>query len=150
MELIHHQVAQGAAAIGQAAVVGPEALHLGLEEQVIELLVVGEQDVGRGLVQGALVGDHAGGAHRRRGLIVGGTDVEPDPQTGQRGGGVNELGDAPGLIGGQGIHRVDEDRLDAPTALGMLQAAMVEERQQEALGFAGAGARGHQRVEGSA
>jgi len=57
VEPIHHQEAQGAAAIGQASVVGSEALHLGLEEQDIELLVVGEQDVGRGLVQGALVGD---------------------------------------------------------------------------------------------
>ena len=40
---------------------------------------------------------------------------------------MDELGDAPGLIGGQGIHRVDEERLDAPAALGMLQAATVEQ-----------------------
>ena len=75
MEFIHHQVTQN-----PGLVVLPEALHMGLNQQVVELLVVGEQDVGRGLVQGVFIGDDALGCHRCGGGVIGGTDVEASPQ----------------------------------------------------------------------
>ena len=141
VELVDDEIAKN-----PCVVVLPEALHMGLDQQVVELLVVGEQDVGRCLMQSVLVGDHAGGGHGRGGRVVGGADVETSAQPGKSGIGVDQIGNAPGLVGGQGIHRVDEDRLDAPLALGVLLAAVLQQRQQEAFRFAGAGAGGHQGV----
>ena len=127
-------------------VVLPEALHVGLDQQVVELLVVGEQDVRWCLVQGVLVGDHACGGHRRGRRVVGRTDVETGAQPGKGRNGVDQIGDAPRLVGGQGIHRVNEDRLDPSGALGVLLAAVLQQRQEKALRFAGSGASSHQGV----
>ena len=52
--------------------------------------------------------------------------------------------------GGQGFHRIDEDRLDGPLADGQLLAAVLQHMQQEALGFAGPRAGGYQGVLGCA
>ena len=54
---------------------------------------------------------------------------------------VNHLGDAGGLVGGQRIHRVDENRLH-PLVCGIGQA-VVQDGQQEALGLTRACTRGH-------
>jgi len=59
---------------------------------------------------------------------------------------VDQIGDAPGLVSGQGVHRVDEDRLDAPLSQRVLLTAVLEQGEQETLGFARAGAGGHQGV----
>ena len=56
-----------------------------------------------------------------------------------------QLVDALGLVGGQRVHRVQQDRLDAGLALLPLAAAVVEHRDQERLGLARAGAGGDQR-----
>ena len=95
VELIDNQIAQNTAAIKLAPVVLPQALHMGLDEQVVELLVIGKQDVGRRLVQSLLIGDHAGGGHRRCGRVIGGADVEPSAQTRQGRNGVDQTGDTP-------------------------------------------------------
>jgi hypothetical protein len=87
---------------------------MGLEPQGIELVVIGEQDVGWRLVQGLLIGDHAGGAHRRRGSVIGGADVEAGAQPGERRDGVDEIG-------------------DASLALGSLLAAVNQQGQKEAF-----------------
>ena len=150
MELIHHQIAENTGAIAQATVVLPQPLHLGLDQQVVELLVVGEQDVGRSLLQCALIGDHVGGSHRRRLFRIAGADVETSTQAGKGGNGVDQIGEAPGLVCGQGIHRIDQDRLDAARALGVLLAAVLQQGQQEALGFARTRACRHQGVTGCA
>ncbi len=63
---------------------------------------------------------------------------------------MDQVSDAPGLVSSQGIHRVDQDRLDAAAALGLLLAAMLQQGQQEALGFARTRAGGHQGVDGAA
>ena len=145
VELVDDEIAKNT-----CMVVLPEALHMGLDQQIIQLFVVGEQDVGRRLMQGVLVGDHAGGGHGRGGRVVGGADVETGAQPGEGRNGVDEIGDAPRLVGGQGIHRVDQDRLDPPSALGVLLAAVLQEWQEKALRFAGSGAGGHQGVAGRA
>ena len=62
---------------------------------------------------------------------------------------MDQIRDPPGLVSSQGIHRIDQDRLDAPLGLGVLLSAVFEQRQQETLGFAGTGACGHQGVETS-
>ena len=95
VKLIDNQIAQNTAAIKLAPVVLPQALHMGLDEQVVELLVVGKQDVGRRLVQSLLIGDHAGGGHRRCGRVIGGADVETSAQTRQGRNGVDQIGDTP-------------------------------------------------------
>ncbi len=56
---------------------------------------------------------------------------------------MDHAGDAAGLVGGEGVHGVDEDGLDA-LFVGVAQA-VVQDGQQEALGLARAGAGGHER-----
>jgi len=58
VEFIHHQITKN-----PGLVVLPEALHMGLDQQVVELLVVGEQDVGWSFMQCFLVCDHAVSRH---------------------------------------------------------------------------------------
>ena len=54
---------------------------------------------------------------------------------------MDDLGDAPRLIEGQGVHRIDEDGLHA--LLPGMVPAVIENRPQEALRLAGTRARGH-------
>ena len=49
------------------------------------------------------------------------------------------------LVGGEGVHRVQQDRLDARLPGRALAAAVVEDRDQERLGLAGPGAGRDQR-----
>ena len=59
-------------------------------------------------------------------------------------------GDAPGkaprLVCGQGIHRVDDERLDAALASLPCPRAVIQQRIAKAFRFAAAGAGGHQGV----
>ena len=142
VELIHHQVPQYAGAVSLWGVVLPEALHVRLQKQIIKLLVVGEQNVGWRFVERGFIGDDAVGCHCRGGVVIGRTDVEACAQACEGRGGVDQFCNAPGLVRGQGIHRVDEDRLDAFAALAVLLATVLQHRQQEALGFTGACAGG--------
>ncbi|MFN6133110.1 MAG: hypothetical protein ACK46L_09460 [Synechococcaceae cyanobacterium] len=76
MEFVDHQIAECAAGIWEAAVMPPQALEHGAgstgrrREQVVELLVVAEQDVGRGLVQGRHLGTHAAAGQRGHGRLI--------------------------------------------------------------------------------
>jgi hypothetical protein len=57
----------------------------------------------------------------------------------------DRVGEAPGLIARERVHRVEHDRLDAGLA-GLSRAqGVVEQREHEALGLAAAGAGGDQR-----
>ena len=56
---------------------------------------------------------------------------------------MNHLGEALGLVRGQGVHRVDHDRLDARPRRPL---AVVQHRIEETLRLARAGTGGHQRV----
>ena len=69
--------------------------------------------------------------------------VEADPQPCQLRVVLHHGADATGLVVGQRVHRVEDERLDAGGA--GVPAAVVEQRHQEALGLARAGARRHER-----
>src|SRR5699024_10590485 len=109
---------------------------VGALEQHVQHLVVGDQDVG------AQAADLASGGGDV--LVSGGggvTDVQAGGDSGE--GGVGQVVvEAVGLVGGQGGHGVEQDRLDAAFALGLGAAAVVQDRDEEGLGLAGAGAGG--------
>ena len=125
----------------------PQALVLGPLEEQVEHLVVGDQDVRAGVPD--LVPVHG---HPRVGLLELLGRLVADVQAGANSG-VPEAGvpgvvqvvvDAVGLVGGERVHRVQQDGLDALPAGLALAAAVVEQRHEERLGLAGAGAGGHQ------
>ena len=97
---------------------------------------------------GVAVGDDALGGHQP--ARTGGTGVAADKQAdaqpveGRYAG--DEAGQAPRLIQRQGVHRVDDQRLDAALAGLTRPRAVVQNGVGKAFGFAAAGARGHQGV----
>ena len=64
------------------------------------------------------------------------TDVEPCTDARQPGLGCDEVGEATGLVRGQCVHRVEDQRLDACRARITLSSAVIEYRHQEAFGLA--------------
>ena len=56
---------------------------------------------------------------------------------------MNEPGDPSRLIVGEGVHGIDEDRLDSGFA--RVDAAVIENREEEALGFPRSGSGGDDR-----
>jgi len=90
---------------------GPRALHMVLDEEVVESAcnLVSSRMSGGALCSGVLSVDDAGGGHRSR---WGCSSVQPRcrdllRRLGQGRDGVDEIGDCePGLVGGQGIIRV--------------------------------------------
>jgi hypothetical protein len=58
----------------------------------------------------------------------------------------DEAGKAPRLVRGQGVHRVDDERLDAALASLPRPCAMVQRRIDKTFRFAAAGAGGNQGV----
>ena len=104
-------------------------------------LVVGEQDVRRVLEQFLMTGHDVGGGHgmivlvaaalahlahiHARGHIVAQFRTV-----------VDEFGQSFRLVGGEGVHRVDEDGLDALASKSTLPVAVVEDRVQETFGLA--------------
>ena len=140
VQLVDDQVAQGF-----RRVVLPQPPLVGPQQHEVEHLVVGQQDVGRLAAQRLLVLDEVVSPHVRRESLVaaadvqGGADLAAQPLVA-----VDEAGQSAGLVGRQGVHRVDEDRLHPRGAL--VPEAVVEDGVEEALGLARAGARGDQRV----
>ncbi len=78
------------------------------------------------------VADDAGPRRRSRFARV--TGVEPHPHVQLTRMVADHRRDAPGLVVGEGIHRIEHQRLDAPGA--PMTLAVVEQRDQEALGLA--------------
>ena len=133
VQLVHHQVAQGL-----GPVVPPQHPIPRADQQVVQHLVIGEQDV-RGLsAQGRLRGNDAVRPHplRPRRTPRALAHEEPDPQPAQRRVGVDRLCEAPGLVIGQGVHGVDHQRLDALAPGLALPLAVVQDRVEEALRLA--------------
>ena len=115
----------------------PEVALLRPEQHVVQHLVVGQQDIGRIADQRLARVDDFGRRHlvgRVLGALVG---VNANAQASQRRRLDDERSDAPGLVGGERVHRIDDDRLDAALPLGA--DAGVEDRVEEALGLAGPG-----------
>ena len=141
VQLVHHQIAQGV-----GGVVAPEPVVDRPNQQEIQHLVVCEKDVRRALAQGAAVRDDVVRSHGGVGCALAFADIEARAHpAAQRRGAVDGLRDPPGLVHRQGIHRVDEDCLDPllpPAGRRRLLPAVVEDRVQEALRLARAGAGG--------
>ncbi len=136
VEFIHHQVPEGF-----GVVLRPQGEIPGADQEVVEHLVVGEQDVGRAVAQGVLVADDGRFGHAVKGIFF----ALAHEQTGgdglfQVGVLVDGFGDAGGLIRRQGVHGVDEDGLDAGVA--PVAMAMVQDGVEKAFGFARSGAGG--------
>jgi hypothetical protein len=94
------------------------------------------------LAQGLLAGDDAVLRHDLLRRVLPLAHVEPHAHPSPQGLPVVDLaGEAARLIGRQGIHGVDDDGL-APQP--RPPGAVVQDGQAEALGLAGARARGHQ------
>ncbi len=108
VELVEHHVLQRV-----GLVPSPKFLVLVAQQQEVQHLVVGQQDVRRvGPNRLALV-DHVVGPHGRVAARL--PYVKPCGQPGQPCFAGDQLGDPPRLVGGQSIHRVQDQRLDAPT-----------------------------------
>ena len=136
VELIEDQVGQGG---GRGP---PQLAVLGAQEQLVEHLVVGEQDVRRVVADGVAVGDEGfrGDALVRPGGGVAGVDGGAHPRQGGVGG--DEAGQAAGLVRGQGVHGVEDEGLDAGDPPGAGAQHVVEDGVEEGLGLARAGAGG--------
>ena len=138
VELIQHQITQ---ARGAAL---PQRLVRGTQQQLVEHLVVGQQDVRRVIPQDLPVGDQPVLADPGTGL-----DLLPGVQAGRDT--LEHLvpGDQPGqpgrLVIRQGVHRVQDQRLHPRPARPPLPQHVVQDRDQERLGLARPGARGHDR-----
>ena len=68
------------------------------------------------------------------------TDVHPGPDPGEERIVVDRFGEPAGLVGGQRVHRVEDQGFDALFVLGGGAGAVIEHRIQEAFGFARSGA----------
>ena len=68
--------------------------------------------------------------------------VDGGAHVGQGGVLSDEAGEAAGLVGGQGVHGVEDEGLDAGDSLGAGAQDVVEDGVEEGLGLTGAGAGG--------
>ena len=128
VDLVNHQIAQRIRAIflPKAAVVLPD-------QQVVQHLIVGHQDVRWGFPHLLPAGDDTRLCHLLRRFALT-TDIKPDSHLANACGiFVHHFRETPGLVPGQGVHRIENDRLD--TALCRIRQYMVEDRIDETLRF---------------
>ena len=131
VELVHDQVPQRV-----GLVVAPEPPVSGPDHQVVQHLVVGEQDVRRAFAHRLAIRDHGVRSHPVAGRPHGLSDEKPGRHPApQRRRVVDDPRDAPRLVRRQGVHGVDDDRLDA--RLARLPTTVLQHRVQEALGLTG-------------
>ena len=140
MELVEHHVLQRVGPVGV-----PQRPVVTAQQQEVEHLVVREQDVGRVAAQLVAVVHQMVGP--RFGMSTGAADVKPGGDAGERRVAVQQAGQAPGLVRGERVHRVEHERLHtcAPQGAPALAPAVVEDREQERLGLARTGAGGDER-----
>nr|WP_245597112.1 hypothetical protein [Jiangella gansuensis] len=137
MELVQDEICQRLGrTIPQRHVVGPE-------QQLVEHLVVGQQNVRRLVPHDRAVGDEsvladfrARAAHAR---VKAGGQAAETRVLGQK------CGYPAGLVIGQRIHRIQDERFDAALTGATGAQGMVDNRVEERLGLTGTGAGGHQR-----
>lgn len=141
MELVHDEVANGVL-LARC----PHLLVRGADEEVVEHLVIGEENVRRILLHPRAVRDDVVRPHRAvlRGLRLTLADVEACLHALERRDGRAELRDAARLIGGERVHRIDEDRFHPRRA--RVPPAVVEDRHEERLGLARTGTRRDERA----
>ena len=134
VELVEHEVLER---VGRGL---PEVLVAAAQQQLVEHLVVGEQDVGRVVADDPPVADEpaVGDPRARARGVVAGVEAGPDPAQGGLGG--DEAGEPAGLVVGEGVHRVEDEGLHAGDAGGVGADHVVEDGDEEGLGLARAGA----------
>ena len=134
VELVEHEVLER---VGRGL---PEALVVAAQQQLVEHLVVGEQDVGRVVADDPAVADEpaVGDPRARARGVVAGVEAGPDPAQGGLGG--DEAGEPAGLVVGESVHRVEDEGLHAGDAGGVGADHVVEDGDEEGLGLARAGA----------
>jgi hypothetical protein len=117
VQLVEHQVPQRRPALSAHS-----GASFGPLQQQVEHAVVGEQDVRRLGAQPIVVVDHVVAAHLA--VLCPAADEQPHahPPT-QALVAEDRVGEAPGLIGGERVHRVEHDRLDAALAGGARRGA---------------------------
>ena len=137
MELVEHKVLQR---FGRLL---PDALVLVTQQELVEHLVVSQQSVGGTVADDGAVGDEAVLADdgARWSLFTG---VDRGGDLGQLLIGGDEVGETLSLVVGQRVHGVEDERLGAGDTVAASPDDMVEDRQQEGLGFARAGTGGDQ------
>src|SRR5262249_42192600 len=87
-----------------------------------------------------VIGDHLLGCHRRGGRVWRSADIKSGSNVGpQFGVAGDRRGQALGLIRSEGVHRIDEDRLDPPAA--PISIAVIEDRIKKTLRLSRPGSR---------
>ena len=137
VELVQDQVGQAGGRLP------PERLVGGAQQQLVEHLVVGEQDVRRIVTDDLPIGDQPIGVDRSTGRAAfTGVDGRGDPSK------LRILGQQPGQSAGlvvrERVHRVEDQRLDARHPVAAGPAHVVEDRHQERFGLARSGTGGDQ------
>lgn len=134
VELVEDEVLEGVGAGG------PEGGVVGAEEQLVQHFVVGEEDVwGCAAEVGAVVDEAVVGDAGVFASVFASVDAGGDGEFGVVG---EDVGEAAGLVGGEGVHGVDDERFDA-AGLGAFDAVdVVDDGVEEGFGFTGAGAGG--------
>ena len=143
VELVEHEIGQAQRTLG------PQGLVVGAQQELVEHLVVRQQDVGWVVAQHGAVRDEPDGGDAGAPL----TGLPRAGVAGVEAGGHalkcrilgEELGEAPRLVVGERVHRVEDERLHAPLTATPSAHAVVEDRVQERLRLTGAGARGDDR-----
>ena len=108
VQLVHHHIAQRGRRVGRPQLAVQRPQH-----QIVEHLVVGQQDVGRVLAQGGPVRNHRVRRHHHAVPCVTtltriAANVETNPQSGKSRNAGHQLRDAPRLIRGQRVHRIND------------------------------------------
>lgn len=132
VELIEHQILQGG-----RRVVPQAGVRLAQQEQ-IEHPVVGEQDVGWVVTQCVPVIDQRMGAGMPSFTLA--AYVDTGTHAGEALVPMQIIGKATGLIGDEGVHRVQDDRLDPPLAAGRGSLTVIQERNEKGLRLSRSGA----------
>ena len=139
VELVEHQIAQRG---GRRF---PERPVGAAQQQLVEHLVVRQQHVRGGAADHLAVGDEPVRGDDGGGLAGRLPGVQRGGEALVRRGLGEDLREAAGLVVGERVHRVEDQRLD-PADPGLLRAGgVVEHGVEEGLGLAGAGAGGDDR-----
>jgi len=136
VDLIDHHVAESV-----GTVLAPQALVVLTNEQIVQHLVVGHEDVRRRLPHLVLAGDDPGLGHLL-GLFTLTTDVEADPNLAFACRiPMDLLSKAPCLIASEGVHRIEDDCFDS--SLAWICQNVVENGVEETLRLSRPGAGSH-------
>ena len=140
MQLIHNDVAQHL-----RRVLCPQLAVLWPDQQVVEHLVVGQQNIWWIATKGFTVGNHLLGRHANfAAAVLAGhaAHIKAHAQAFECRRKRNAFCESRGLVGGKCIHRVDDQCLHTAVAASFGPHTVIQHRIQEALRLAASGAGG--------